>query len=387
MAEAVGAASAITTFVTLALQAAILLDQTIKSFQSRDKIIRELRNELQELQGVLQALDELIRKFDVDLQVLQLPLKRCGNACSEFNKLIAGYTRHSTEERVSKRDWFKIRYMGEDISGFKDMLAGYKSTVTIALAYANLRTIKITEGVLKEYKELIQNTQCDLENHLDDIRTRLESSSLKGSPTTEIHAADLQRMEDEKQCTQKGLDICQRFLDFMNQSRSSLLGDFEHTTRELHRPYTIPPSQSSLINAEGFNSAHKELMSWKISLYQYLSEVDKQFPAQKVDFAPLQRDQTSDSRTFQDEVRGTEALLTFCKQAEKAANKQRINYYEDIAVGDNTRLAVVTTFKDLISAKHIKSGNGSCIALGQMSDDSIQNVFSCRAPSNAEKIE
>ncbi|KAE8383461.1 hypothetical protein BDV26DRAFT_139747 [Aspergillus bertholletiae] len=249
------------------------------------------------------------------------------------------------------------------------------------------RTTKVTESVLEEYKDLIQNTQCDLENHLCYIRTILESSSFKGSPSPEINAADLQRMEDEKQSTQRGLDFCQQFLDFMNQARSNVLGDFEHASREFHQPHTTPPSQSTLINAEGFNSAHKEFMSWKIKLYQYLSEINRQSPAQKVDFSPLHRNPTSDSQTFQDEVRGFEDLLTFCKQAGKEANKQRTNYYEDIDVGDNTRLAVVNTLNDLISAKNIKSGNGSCVVLGQMSNDTVQNVFSCRAQSNAHNIE
>lgn len=138
MAEVVGTVSAITSLVTLALQSSITLYQTLQSLQSRDKVIRELRQELEALQSVLQALDESICSFEVDLTALKQPLMRCNNACGEFNALIMKCTSHSTEERSSKRDWLKLRYMGEDITGFKDMLASYKSTISIALAYANL---------------------------------------------------------------------------------------------------------------------------------------------------------------------------------------------------------------------------------------------------------
>lgn len=138
MAEVIGVASAITTFVTLALESSRALYQTVRSLQSRDKIIRELRSEIQDLLGVLQTLEESIGNLNVDLAALEQPLGRCSNACAEFNTLIKGCTQNSTEERGSKRDWLKLRYMGEDISGFKNMLAGYKSTITIALAYANL---------------------------------------------------------------------------------------------------------------------------------------------------------------------------------------------------------------------------------------------------------
>lgn len=138
MAEVVGTVSAIASLVTLALQSSITLYQTVQSLQSRDKVIRELRQELEALQGVLQALDESICNFEVDLAALKQPLMRCHNACGEFNALIVKCTSHSTEERSSRRDWLRLRYMGGDITGFKDMLASYKSTISIALAYANL---------------------------------------------------------------------------------------------------------------------------------------------------------------------------------------------------------------------------------------------------------
>ena len=60
MAEVVGTVSAITSLVTLALQYSITLHQTVQSLQSRDKVIRELRQELEAPQGVPQALDESI---------------------------------------------------------------------------------------------------------------------------------------------------------------------------------------------------------------------------------------------------------------------------------------------------------------------------------------
>lgn len=88
MAEVVGTVSAIASLVTLALQSSIALYQTVQSLQSRDKVIRELRQELEALQSVLQALDESICNFEVDLTALKQPLMRCNNACGEFNALI-----------------------------------------------------------------------------------------------------------------------------------------------------------------------------------------------------------------------------------------------------------------------------------------------------------
>ncbi|KAL4806629.1 hypothetical protein BDV18DRAFT_159799 [Aspergillus unguis] len=213
MAEAIGAASAITTFVTLALQATVTLYQTVQSIQTREKPIRELREQLQDLTEVLKALNELTGSTgtETDLAALERPLKRCASACRDFNVLVMECTQHSSADRYSKRDWLKIRYMRNDISGFRDMLAGYKSTISIALASVNLRTTKTTKHVVDEYKELIQNTQCDLKRHLEDISTKLEALSGNGSATTtRIDREELQRMEDERISTQKSLEFCQQ---------------------------------------------------------------------------------------------------------------------------------------------------------------------------------
>ncbi|KAL4815659.1 hypothetical protein BDW67DRAFT_185661 [Aspergillus spinulosporus] len=377
MAETIGAVSAITTLVTLALEATIILYKNIKSIQSRDKPIRELREELEDLSELLKTLRELTGSTDVDLAALKGPLERCAGACKEFSDLVKEYTKYSSGERYSKRDWLKIRYMGDDISGFKNMLAGYKSTITIALAYVNLRTTKITKHVIEEYKELIQNTQCDLETHLEDIRMKMETLSLHGSAVTQTDPAELQRMEDEKQSTQKSLDICQKFLTLLDQAESSLLGDLASAPKEpfLRLSSYERPMQSTLINAEGLSSARKEITSWKIKLLQNLPSIDKPLPKTQLDIPPLRNGLYSEQQSFQEEVQGTEALLEFCRHVGTDVNQPRMNYYEDVTAGDNSHLAVVTTLKDLISAKRIKSGNRSKLVMGQMSDDTIQSVF------------
>lgn len=75
--------------------------------------------------------------------------------------------------------------------------------------------------------------------------------------------------------------------------------------------------------------------------------------------------------------------MEFCKQAEEDANQPQTHYFEDVSTGDNSRQAIRTTLEDLISAKRIKSGNGSYQALGQMSNESIQALFHRANPSRA----
>jgi hypothetical protein len=139
MAEPIGLASGLLTLAAFAFQASITLYKTLQSFQFHPKQLRDLKEELEALSGVLGSLTETVNATtDVDLSALDLPLLRCGNACKEFEREIMKCSSRSGGNRTSFRDWAKLRYMGDNIDGFRQLLAGYKSTINIALMDASL---------------------------------------------------------------------------------------------------------------------------------------------------------------------------------------------------------------------------------------------------------
>lgn len=198
-----------------------------------------------------------------------------------------------------------------------------------------------------------------------------------------IDTAELQLMEEEKNSTQKSLEICEQFLSLIDQSRPSLLGEVAHSL-SLFDPTSsfFNPKVSSLINAEGLNSIYKEITSWKLYLLQHLHGVDRIVQGQQRNMPRLNNEPEPVEQNFREELNGTESLLNFCKQVEEEAKQQRTNYFEDVTTGDNSRQAIVTTLEDLISAKRIKSGNNSYQALGRMADESIQSFFNCAIPND-----
>jgi len=138
MAGPVGIPFELLALATFAFTSSVSLYQAVESFQSNQRIVRELKEELEALNEVLQSLKETAANNCADLKGLNLPLFRCGKACKDLEAVIAKCTAHSGGSRTSFRDWVKLRYMGDDITGFKNMLAGYKSTISIALGDANL---------------------------------------------------------------------------------------------------------------------------------------------------------------------------------------------------------------------------------------------------------
>lgn len=139
MAEAIGVTSGLLTLTTFAFQSSVALFQTIQSFGSHLTRVRGLLEEVEALSGVLQSLNETVRLATVlELSALELPLQRCGNACKEFEQELIKCSARSSNDRTSFRDWAKLRYMGDNVDGFRQLLAGYKSTIVIALTDANL---------------------------------------------------------------------------------------------------------------------------------------------------------------------------------------------------------------------------------------------------------
>lgn len=200
--------------------------------------------------------------------------------------------------------------------------------------------------------------------------------------------AEIQMMEDEKNSTQKSLDICEQFLGFIDQARPSLLGEIGQSSRSFgNPPMSVTPSLSWLINAEGLNSAQKEITSWRLRLLQHLYGVGQNTQSQQRYLPSMIDERTSAEQDFKEELSGTEDLLAFCKQAEEEANRPRTHYFEDITTGDNSRQAVVTTLEDLISAKRVKSGDSSYQALGRMSDETIQAFFRGAEPDANSNVQ
>lgn len=138
MADPVSAASGILTLVVFAFQSSKCLYEAVSSFQSSQRAVRDLKEELGALNEVLESLQQTAANTDVDFTSLKLPLRRCGRACEDFKVVIDKCTEHSGGSRTSFRDWAKLRYMGDDITGFKNVLASYKSTIIIALGDVNV---------------------------------------------------------------------------------------------------------------------------------------------------------------------------------------------------------------------------------------------------------
>ena len=87
----------------------------------------------------------------------------------------------------------------------------------------------VTANVLKEYKEIIRNTTSDLEEHLQEIDTRLQILCLRGARISDEDRTKRELVQEEKDSTRQCLDICAQVSEHIDQVQLNIFEDVSAT--------------------------------------------------------------------------------------------------------------------------------------------------------------
>ncbi|KFY67404.1 hypothetical protein V496_01595 [Pseudogymnoascus sp. VKM F-4515 (FW-2607)] len=337
------------------------------------RTIRGLKEELEALNEVLQSLHATISNGKVDLTPLTLPLTRCNQACQEFEAMVLKCTKHSNGTRRSLRDWTTLTYMGGDITAFKNMLGGYKSTIAIALGDANIRTTNVTISLLDEYNTMIANTTSDLKEHLQELDAKLQAIS-QGAQAFNVDDLEEKRIKEERESAQSCLDICIQVSAHIDDVQQNAFVNIVGTSAN---------NQDSAAESKKFTLAeavtNNTLNHCKLGLAQTTSQLREQLHRINDQMRSSQRhalsgEQAIEQERIREELRSVEQSLKICSEAAEKALPDRIHVFEDVSMADDGDQIIVATFGDLISAKRVTVGSRSRQFLGQMSDTSLQQL-------------
>ncbi|KAF3909334.1 hypothetical protein ABW20_dc0110549 [Dactylellina cionopaga] len=362
--DPVSLTSGILTFVVFALHASRRLYETIDGIKSNKKIVHELCEELEALQGVLASLEQTLKDSKEDLKALELPLQRCGKACEEFEATIAKCTSNSGGIKAI-RDWAKVQYLGNDITGFRVLLAGYKSTITIAICDVNVRTTAVTSSLLKDYKSMIEKTTAELEDQLEEIDKKLEllTANLPSTgPNRQLAEEDKKAFEIDKKSIEQCLTVCLQVSRHIDQAQ---------TASTLSTPLdSFPPNTSSYkarqMTTDALTGCKTELENTTTLLQRQLKEIESRLGAISESSEAL------GGSAAAAEIESIKQCLVICSQASEQVKQNRINVFEDVSQSDDGEQVIVSTVGDLLSAKRVTAGARSIQWMGQMSDASLQ---------------
>ncbi len=139
MAEGIGLTSGVLTLAGFTFKSSVALYQTVQNIRHHPDTVQDLQRELEALQGALRSLTETVgTTTEADFSALNLPLKRCGTACYEFEQRLLSSVSRSGSALENFRGWARLRYLGDDVDSFRRMLAGYKSIILIAITDVTL---------------------------------------------------------------------------------------------------------------------------------------------------------------------------------------------------------------------------------------------------------
>ncbi|UZP43473.1 hypothetical protein NXS19_011285 [Fusarium pseudograminearum] len=343
MAEAIGLASGVLTLVTFAFKSSTVLFKTVRNFKAQDANARALKSELSDLTGVLQSLLETVTNYpDIKFDSLELPLLRCGKTCEEYHKLITRCTKHSDGTRPSVRDWIGQQYLKGDIVDFKEMLAGYKSTINIALANANITITAVTRNAIEEYKDMIDDTTSDLQKHMQRLDERVQSLTAPDTDTVESDSADWLALFEEKESTRKGLQICVELSEHIESLGS--------TTKESQQ-FSQQPTADKYIRSS-LSSAKSSISLLEARLKSHGSKIDERMDAMKVK-QNLSEDDIIQLAQLQETKESIRQCMNVVADAGEDLAKERVNVFEDISMSDNSYGITVSTVKDLVLARRV----------------------------------
>lgn len=130
MADPLSVTASIVALVTAAIQSTKSLNAAVKRYMERDKTLRRLQSELDDLTKVLEALNAVCNLESSIMSLLEGPVSRCSQLCRDFEATMSTF---SGKSRAGFRDWAKMEFMRGDIHEFIDALGGYKSTISVGL--------------------------------------------------------------------------------------------------------------------------------------------------------------------------------------------------------------------------------------------------------------
>ncbi|KAL5043255.1 hypothetical protein BDW71DRAFT_188258 [Aspergillus fruticulosus] len=363
MAETISLASGLVALASFAFQSTISLYDMVKSFRSHPTRVRDLLQELEALSGVLGPLVDRVRATsDPDLSALSLPLLRCGNACKEFQQEITKCASRSSATRTSFRDWAKLKYMGDDIDGFRRVLSAYKLTINIALTDANLRKSTVTTETLENYEDLIETAKADLETRLESIDEKLELILSKAASGSDGDSLELQQMKEERLSTEKCLQICAQLSDHISQIQITPAGNGSPSPSDLG---ALPER----LTCAGLQECKDSLKNTSAKLEEHMRGLIDRLLTKS---ASASDEELSDLARLRDEWETTRQCIDICSKADNHF-KESITTVDNYATGDAIQF-MVSTDGQVIHGRNRGLGWRSRQVGGHINDASLQQL-------------
>lgn len=208
-----------------------------------------------------------------------------------------------------------------------------------------------------------------METRLGEIDGKLESLLERSVPTSDSDSDELRRIRDDRLSTEKGLQICHRLSDYINEIQ---LG---HTERSGAPRAVVEPvlSPDTIVN-ESLRACAGSLQSAAAQLEELeerqRKEMDLLISRAKLSMSDLD---AANLERLRNERNTTSELMRICHTADIRL-QQKASVIENYATGDQTVQFLVSTNERTINGKNSGFGWAQRQIGGHMNDETVQQL-------------
>ncbi|KAH6959757.1 hypothetical protein BKA56DRAFT_637581 [Ilyonectria sp. MPI-CAGE-AT-0026] len=363
MADPLSITASVLAVVTAAIQSTRSLAEAVDRFKGRDKTLGRLQHELEDLGSVLNTLRDLIDLETSVMTLLEGPVTRCSQLCSDFENSMKEF---GGKSKVGFRDWTKMEFMRGNINDFMDTLAGYKATISVGLGTITMHTSKVTQKVLEDYSEMIMDTTYNLNIHLQRIDEKMALFTTKGTESTGTHGTTID-LTDERAVTEQCLRIC--------EDARSYLESLTDQGGSLKQPSLSMAAADYQDQFEAQVLIRKTLDENRDSFSETIGRLQERLESLARDGKP--RNERERSR-LQEDLKTSRQCLEVCKMASNEVARQKIYRIGELVADVDSDQVVITTLADLFDVKKASSTNRSAQWIGSFSDETARQVSADR---------
>lgn len=146
MADPLSISASVLAVITAAIQSTNSLCAAVNRFKERNKTLKNLQDELEDLAKILSSLKQAVDTDAAILLLLEGPVERCSRICNEFEQSMSVFSGRS--KKVGFLDWAKMEFRRGNINEFAETIGGYKATISIGLGIITMSVIITPRGLL-----------------------------------------------------------------------------------------------------------------------------------------------------------------------------------------------------------------------------------------------
>jgi hypothetical protein len=232
---------------------------------------------------------------------------------------------------------------------------------------------------LNDYKNTIESTSRDLQDHLEDIKRKLDTLLQRDKTNTTDRVSDFQQMNDEIDSAQKCLEICENISSYINGIRfhPTRGGGSSATSGRDDGVSSDDLTKAELITLSAFKDCSLILAEAMSEMRKKSQETDETTNAAKAEAedpeSPL-ADPDEEEENLQSELASVQQGLSILNAASTRA--LRVHRIQNVKTGDYGKQLFVSEDKNhLFNVKGASVGDMSLQIIGTLSPTSIQEIF------------